>query len=447
MKKNIKILTLLLITITLILGILYFTNRISQQDQTIQEHEQTIYLKDQKIRQQEEFQDSFGPLALSLELYTKEIASDIEIDKIVINLSDNLIMKKFELLSGFYHGIGMQYPGSGFIDFHEDNIIVLSSRGVLAFKKEMNDDNESFKQIKNNINEFIDLKQYQKKNWFSLKDILIFNDLVFISYTEEIKEDCWNTSIVYGNMNYENIQFKRLFSPKECVHSTNNVDKQFNASQSGGKIFPLDDNFILFSIGEYRSRYLAQEKESINGKVIRISISNGDYNIISMGHRNPQGLYFDKNNNFILETEHGPQGGDEINLINIDSLNQNEIPNYGWPISSAGEHYGGRNEENNIIYEKYPLYNSHSEYGFKEPLKSFVPSIGISEIVKIGPNKYVLSSMKDKAIYFFELSDQKELINLVRVEVFERIRDLKFKNNQLFLFLENTASIGVINLD
>ena len=447
MKKNTKILTMLLITITLILGILYFTNTISQQEQTILEQEQTIYLQDQKISQQEQFQDSFGPLALSLELYSKEIASDIEINRTLINLSDNLIMNKFELLSGFYHGINLQYPGSGFIDFHEENIIVLSSRGVLAFKKEMNDDKGSFKQIENNINEFINLKQYQKKNWFSLKDILIFNNLVFISYTEEIKEDCWNTSIVYGNMDYENIQFKKLFSPKECVHSTNNVDKQFNALQSGGKIIALDNNHILFSTGEYRSRYLAQDNQSVNGKIIRININNNDYEIISMGHRNPQGLYFDKNNNFILETEHGPQGGDEINLINIDSSLQNEIPNYGWPISSAGEHYGGRSEENNPIYEKYPLHNSHSEYGFKEPLKSFVPSIGISEIVKIGPNKYVFGSMKDKSIYFFELSDQKKLNNLVRVEVFERIRDLKFKNNQLFLFLENTASIGVINLD
>ena len=447
MKKNTKILTMLLITITLILGILYFTNTISQQEQTILEQEQTIYLQDQKISQQEQFQDSFGPLALSLELYSKEIASDIEINRTLINLSDNLIMNKFELLSGFYHGINLQYPGSGFIDFHEENIIVLSSRGVLAFKKEMNDDKGSFKQIENNINEFINLKQYQKKNWFSLKDILIFNNLVFISYTEEIKEDCWNTSIVYGNMDYENIQFKKLFSPKECVHSTNNVDKQFNALQSGGKIIALDNNHILFSTGEYRSRYLAQDNQSVNGKIIRININNNDYEIISMGHRNPQGLYFDKNNNFILEAEHGPQGGDEINLINIDSSLQNEIPNYGWPISSAGEHYGGRSEENNPIYEKYPLHNSHSEYGFKEPLKSFVPSIGISEIVKIGPNKYVFGSMKDKSIYFFELSDQKKLNNLVRVEVFERIRDLKFKNNQIFLFLENTASIGVINLD
>ena len=39
------------------------------------------------------------------------------------------------------------------------------------------------------------------------------------------------------------------------------------------------------------------------------------YEFISIGHRNPQGLNFDKENNFILETEHGPQGGDEINLI------------------------------------------------------------------------------------------------------------------------------------
>ena len=98
-------------------------------------------------------------------------------------------------------------------------------------------------------------------------------------------------------------------------------------------------------------------------------------------------------------------------------------------------------------YEKYPLYKSHSKYGFIEPLKSFVPSIGISEIVKINNNKYVLSSLKDRSLYFFELNDKKNIINLERVEVFERIRDLKFYKNKLYLFLENTASIGIINLN
>ena len=148
-----------------------------------------------------------------------------------------------------------------------------------------------------------------------------------------------------------------------------------------------------------------------------------------------------------METEHGPQGGDEINLIEVNQISEDKIQNFGWAISSAGEHYGGKIEENKKKYEKYPLYNSHIEHGFIEPLISFVPSIGISEIVKVEQNSYVVSSLRDKSLYFFELNEQKQIINLGRVEVFERVRDLKFNNNQLYLFMEDTASIGVINLN
>ena len=76
-----------------------------------------------------------------------------------------------------------------------------------------------------------------------------------------------------------------------------------------------------------------------------------------------------------------------------------------------------------------------------------MPSIGISEIVKIKKNKYVISSLKDNSLYFFELNSEKKIINLDRVEVFERVRDLNFKDNKLYLFMEDTASIGVINLN
>ena len=69
-----------------------------------------------------------------------------------------------------------------------------------------------------------------------------------------------------------------------------------------------------------------------------------------MGHRNSQGLFFDKENNIILETEHVPQGGDEINIIDISMINKNNIPNYGWAIASAGEHYKGRIEINKKKY-------------------------------------------------------------------------------------------------
>ena len=380
-----------------------------------------------------------------------ESGNDIKISKSIIELSNKKTLEKYKLISGFYYGISNPFPGSGYIDFYKNDIFILSSRGVLAYKKNLDDVNTNFKQIKNNINNYIGIDEFNKYNWFSLKDILIFKDKIYISYTEEIEKNCWNTSIIYGDISYENIYFKKLFSPKNCVHEADNIDKEFIAGQSGGRIVAFDENNILLSVGEYRSRYLAQDKKSVNGKIIKININNEKYQIISMGHRNPQGLYFDKENNFILATEHGPKGGDEINLIKVEEVNGDIIQNFGWAISSAGEHYGGRIDKNKKKYKKYPLYKSHVKHGFIEPLKSFVPSIAISEIVKIGKNNYVFGSMGykrdgDKSLYFFELNNEEKLINLEQVKVFERIRDLRFKDSKLYLFMEDTASIGVIRL-
>ena len=381
-----------------------------------------------------------------MELEFKRNSDDIKI------LKDNLLtngyfLKRLKLYGGFYAGIANSPPGTGYLDFNDDVLFVLSSRGVLAYSKNIDKEN-NLKQIKNNINEFIDLKQFIKNKWFSIKDIFVSDKQIFVSYTEEIEENCWNTSVIYGDINYEKINFTKLFSPKTCVHSYKNIDNEFNATQSGGRIIQLNKNNILLSIGDYRSRHLAQDRQSVNGKIIKINIIDGKYEIVSMGHRNPQGLYFDKKKYFILETEHGPRNGDEINLIEINEISNNEPLNYGWPIASYGEHYcKKRGDCPKNLYTKYPLYKSHSKYNFIEPLKSFVPAIGISEIVKIADNKYVLSSLKDKSIYFFELSDKKKIINLEKIEISERIRDLKFNNNKLYLFLENTASIGIIDLN
>ena len=342
----------------------------------------------------------------------------------------------------FHAGINHRIPGTGFIDFYNNDLFILSARGILGYAK--NFDNEiSFKQIKNNLNDFIGVEQFYKDNWFSFKDLLIHDNNIFVSFTEEIKEDCWNTSLVFGKLDYNKINFVKLFSSDNCIHSINNIDKEFNAHQSGGRIINFD-NDVLLTIGDYRSRFLAQDINSVNGKIIKININDSSYKLFSMGHRNPQGLLLDKKNNIVLETEHGPKGGDEINLISLEEINSDNIPNYGWPISSAGDHY---KDPNGDKYEKYPLYNSHSEYGFIEPLKSFVPSIGISEIVKIGEKKYAFGSLNKRALYFFELNSENQIIELEEVEIFERIRDLKFFNNQLFLFLEDSPSIGVISLE
>ena len=361
-------------------------------------------------------------------------------------LSNKLILKKYNIVNGFYAGINNTFPGSGYIDFHEDTFFVLSARGILAYseniEKELN-----LKQVITNIDNFINVEQFNKNKWFSIKDLLIHNKKIYVSYTEEIKPNCWNTSVIWSDLNYEKILFKKLFSNNDCIMSVNNQEGEFNAHQSGGRIIYLEKNQILLSVGDYRNRFLAQDQNSVNGKIIQINTLNSNYKIFSMGHRNPQGLFYDKNNNFILETEHGPQGGDEINIIRIDYNNNEKIQNFGWPIVSAGEHYGGKERDgNDKKYEKYPLYKSHKEYGFIEPLKSFVPSIGISEITKISDNNYTVSSLGARSLYFFEIGNDK-IINLDKVEIFERIRDIKFYKGNLYLFLEDTATIAIIEIN
>ena len=73
------------------------------------------------------------------------------------------------------------------------------------------------------------------------------------------------------------------------------------------------------------------DMKSIFGKILEIDLNTKEDTIFSSGHRNPQGLeiFLQNGNKILLSTEHGPQGGDEINNIKFNK-------NYGWPISSYG---------------------------------------------------------------------------------------------------------------
>ena len=404
--------------------------------------EKQKYIISQKDIEISNLISNLSKIELSYKLSGKEIVTE---KNEIIKLSNKKILKKYNLLQGFYSGIARRYPGSGYIDFHNSNLFLISARGLLVFASQY-EDKIYFQQIAHNVNDFIGIKQFKKSYKYSVKDLLISDDKIYISFTEEIKEDCWNTSILEGDLNYKNITFRKLFSSDDCINSLNNIDNEFEIHQSGGRIVQYDDDHILFSIGEYRSRFLAQDKDSINGKIIKININTLNYDLFSIGHRNPQGLYFDKETNLIFETEHGPKGGDEINILEVNKINKKNILNFGWPVSSYGEHYGAK-EFNKKKYKKYPLYKSHSDHGFIEPLKYFTPSIGISEITKISKNTYVVSSLKDRSLYFFEIDENKKITSFERVSLNERIRDLAFKDNKLFLFLEDTASVGIINLD
>ena len=430
----------------------------------ILQQEKKIIKQGKKISQQEEYSDSF---VYNIEKVFKKNLADIQLKKKEeIILSNNKVMNKYELINGFYSGIFGKRPG-GFIDFHQNSLLILSARGILGYSNDIN--KLYFKQIKNNLNNFISFDQLKKtetndkeiilktpQTWnsvVSVRDLFIDEDKIYISYVEEVKLNCWNISVLHSRINYENIEFKKLYSFDKCDGSNN---PRFS-NQTGGRIVNFDKDHILLSVGVLGDDHLAQEKNSIKGKIIKINISNSNYEIISMGHRNPQGLLFDKEINSILITEHGPFGGDEINLIEVDKIKKNEPLNYGWAIVSAGEHYCTKyykksEEPCASKYKNFPLHKSHAKYGFIEPLISFVPSIATSEIVKIGKNNYVLGSMgankeQHKSLYFFQLDNEKKIINLEKVKVFQRVRDLVYNNDTLYLLFEEPSSIGVIPLN
>jgi glucose/arabinose dehydrogenase len=86
--------------------------------------------------------------------------------------------------------------------------------------------------------------------------------------------------------------------------------------------------------------------------------------IWSLGHRNPQGLYFDRATGTLWETEHGPQGGDELNVIEKGK-------NYGWPVIGYGVNYTLGTE----------IHEGRAKEGMEQPKAFFVPSIGISGLM------------------------------------------------------------------
>ena len=102
----------------------------------------------------------------------------------------------------------------------------------------------------------------------------------------------------------------------------------------------LDDSRLLFSVGDYqhdgwnREQMLPQNDDAEYGKTVLIDLNTGESSIHTKGHRNPQGLYVSPTGT-IWSTEHGPRGGDELNMIMQGA-------NYGWPLVTYGTEYGDK---------------------------------------------------------------------------------------------------------
>ena len=316
----------------------------------------------------------------------------------------------------------------------EDKVIVISGEGKTIYFKKNNILNNNLNQIEipNNIQNILDEENLQL---IGIRDLFVENGMIYISLISKNAKGL-TINAYNAELNFKKLNFKLFFE-------TNEYWKQYNVF-SGGRFSKYKDNKILFTIGYSYVQKAAQKLDSLLGKIISIDKLTNEHKIISMGHRNPQGLFYIKDLDIIINTEHGPKGGDEIN---VNFQKNDEIPNFGWDIASYGIEYDGTD----------PYKKSHSEYGFVEPLKYYVPSIGISQMIYMPNNlnpdnrKYLfVSSLRAESIYVLEINDKfNKIVNEDRLYMPQRrIRDIEYdkENDVFFLVFEYTPSIGILKL-
>ena len=316
---------------------------------------------------------------------------------------------------------------SFFIDFFQKKLLLTDHNGNVYYI----DEKELFSNLKklNAINIRGDL------NPIRVFDSFVHRERIYLSYTT-IKENCNTIKVSFAKINFNFLEFKDLFTSNECNETGSPGRMQFLKKEN------IEGLLLSTSEGIHdKPGTNSQNPNSIFGKIIFIPLEKKlEKEIFSMGHRVIQGLNI--SNNIIISTEHGPRGGDEINRVIINR-------NYGWPSVSLGERYDFNYDKKNLDYKK-----DHAKNNFEEPVFSFIPSIGISEIIKLPEtfslyynNHYMLSSLNGRSLYFIKFnSDYNKIISLEKIFINKRVRDLKYSksNNSIVLALEEEGEIGII---
>ena len=325
-----------------------------------------------------------------------------------------------------------------YIEIVHDKVFAVSGLGETIYFNLSNLNSEKLKQKK--INNNIDiLLNNMNAELIGIRDLFYDNKFLYISLQHK-DQNGYTIGVYRAPISLENLKFEKFFS-------TNEYWEKYNVF-SGGRLEKFLDNKILFTIGFANKHEKSQQKKSFLGKIISIDKETADYTLISYGHRNPQGLFYNSDFKIIMNTEHGPKGGDEVNF---NFLDENRPKNFGWPISSYGEPYPGYEER---FKKNGWMQTSHKENGFIEPIKHFTPAIGISELFLVknkNDKKYnhlFVSSLRAGSIYVLTLDEKfKKVLDEDRLYFpNKRIRDLKYdkKNNQFLFLSEYTPSIAVL---
>ena len=205
------------------------------------------------------------------------------------------------------------------------------------------------------------------------------NSFVYISYNGQSDNGDWGTELVRAKfLNNRLSDIKVLFKMQPKSRSNHHF---------GGRIVLNNQNELFLTLGDRGKREESQLLSSHHGSIVRMN-TNGTTpknnpsetqkqhftnfsEIFSFGHRNVQGIAIHPVTSEIWAHEHGPQGGDELNLIQPGK-------NYGWPVITYGVNY--------IIGTK--IGEGTKKKGMEQPIFTWIPSIGTSGLTFISGNTF-----------------------------------------------------------
>ncbi len=204
----------------------------------------------------------------------------------------------------------------------------------------------------------------------------IENRWLYITYSKACENGA-TTALMRGRFDGKALtEAKDLFVADNC----NTGNPHFGSKLAFGR-----DGTLYMTIGERGDRDRAQNTAIHGGKVLRLTedgapapgnpfLGKAGYKpeIFTYGNRNAQGLAIHPDTGAVWANEHGPQGGDELNILQAGK-------NYGWPVASYGREYG----PNGVLISQHP-----TKEGIEEPILTWLPSIGISGLIFYTGDKF-----------------------------------------------------------
>ena len=268
----------------------------------------------------------------------------------------------------------------------------------------------------------------------------INNHYIYLGFTSYLKrrKNKTFTSIVRARLENNSLTNQRI------IYKADDIYYSSNTVHYGTRIVFDNKGYLYFSIGDRGRRDQAQLLDYPNGKIHRlhddgsiptnnpfIQEKNAIKSIWTYGNRNPQGLAIHPVSSTIFETEHGPKGGDELNILSSGN-------NYGWPEITYGKNYSG------TTITKY----THKK-GMEQPVIHWTPSIAVcgidfydGELFKNWENNLLVSSLKFENLYRLEIKDNKVTEQEIVYRAGSRIRDVETgPEGFIYLALEDPGRI------